>query len=225
MDLGERLMQLKRIAMKKIADAAMADDVGRVSSYSVLASRIEEDEHTLAAMKERIRIYEGSLGNGDKVSTFNPKALARSSKDFATTGTRQRTSRRMGRKAREDFVSAGRNRGYELVSQGNSIYRTATGKKVVLRFANEQKPDRWFLGVRDDRYDIVVLLCQQSSGGMVEFVLPREFLSEVWGSMSRSGNELKFNVARSGVNWSLLVPGRDVEPLNRFLGNHTPLKA
>ena len=230
MELSVRLTNLKKKVMKKIADAALAHDTRLISKHSHLATLIEEDEKALEAMEERVNGYEKDLNDlsssTEEVEIDWSAEVAKARAEAHRDSSRMRKSkgRQMGHEARMLFVSAGRKLGYSLIPLGGNLYTTPKEKKVVIAFANEHKPNRWFLGVQDDNYDAVVLLCQQSTGRMLEFILPREALGKFWTSLSRSGGQVKFNITRSGENSWLLVPGRAQESLNRHLGAYTALK-
>lgn len=227
MDLLARLANLKKKVMLKIAEAAGAHDTKLVASYSTLANRMEDDERALNAAAERIGTYEKELSDPSGAASLrevldNMRTHARRSR--GTKSERSSVGREEGSLARRAFLDAGRNRGYHLVSRGKTVFETANGYRVAIPFANEQRPDRWFLGISDEKYDVVVLLCQQEGGELFDFVLPEVFLEKFWLSFSRSGGQVKFNVSRSGGNWSLLVPGYESQAVDGFLGAYGPLR-
>lgn len=69
MELVAQLMNLKKEITQKIAEAAGANDTKRVTSYSGLANRIEDDERTLANAIRRIGEYEKELVDPANAST------------------------------------------------------------------------------------------------------------------------------------------------------------
>jgi hypothetical protein len=212
MDLAARLANLKKKVMVKIANAAGVHDTRLVASYSALASRIEDDERSIATVTERISRYVSELTDPTSNALFNGAADTR-----MVHGGRSGAARAEGFSARKTFLDAGRGRGYRLMARGRTIFETPRGRKVAILFANEQRPDRWFLGMSDEKYDVVVLLCQDSDGALFDFILPWEFMEKFWRAFSRSGGQVKFNVSRSGGNWSLLIPGQESQPIQHFL--------
>ena len=79
-------------------------------------------------------------------------------------------------------------------------------------------PDRWWLGLPDEHFDFIVLLCQTDSGERLDFVFPSDFVSEVWGSLSRdSKRHVKLNVFRSGVDYELRLKDGAGKKIRRFL--------
>ncbi len=88
-----------------------------------------------------------------------------------------------------------------MIPLGKTVFETTTGHKTAIPFANEQRPDRWFLGISDEKHDAVVLLCQERDGGLFDFVLPSGFLEKFWNAFSRSGDQVKLNVSKQGKTW------------------------
>lgn len=217
MELKGKLERLKTRAMKKIAEAAEAHNTRLVSAYSSIANRIEQDERILFALDDRIDSYEKELSEPSTIPVMSDEGPTPD--DFRSTG------RHTGQVKRTAFLDAGKTRGYQLTPIGSSIYKTTRGLRVALAFANEQRPNRWFLGVQDGLYDVVVLLCQRDSTDTAEIILPREFLSRYWSTLSRSKGQVKFNVSKSGESWWLLVPGHENQSANSFVGAYSPLKS
>jgi hypothetical protein len=126
--------------------------------------------------------------------------------------------------ARESFLDAGADRGYRLTPLGKTVFETNKEHKVAIPFANEQRPDRWFLGISDEKYDVVVLLCQEKDGDLFDFIVPRGLLEKFWRAFSRSGGQVKLNVSRHGKIWRLVVPGYEPQTIGSFLRNYRPLR-
>jgi hypothetical protein len=74
------------------------------------------------------------------------------------------------------------------------------------------------MGLPDEKYDVVVLLCQQPSGNPLDFVAPTDFVRKGWPILARSGKERKINVKRTGVNYEL-EPGKGLGKINQYLSN------
>ena len=229
MELTSQLTSLKKKAMKKIGEAAEEHDTSRIRILSELADKVEEDMTHLAAIEERVNSYEKELARSTHLPS-SPSKLKELLKDITenikTVGSSRSQRKKMGQDARNRFVELGPKVGFRLIPLGGKTYRTASGKKVGITFANELegKPDRWWLGIKDDHYDVVVLLCNQESGKMLHFALPYEYIEKIWPSLSRSAGEVKFNVIREGETYSLLVPPQRRESISMFLSKYGPLK-
>lgn len=223
MELSTQLMNLKKKTMQKIAEAAAAHDTKRITSYSALANRIEDDERTLANVTRRIGEYEKEVSDTTDTSTLREAMNEITSARSRTREVRSSAGKEEGFMARESFLDAGADRGYRLIPLGKTVFETNTGHKVAIPFANERRPDRWFLGISDEKYDVVILLCQEKDGDLFDFIVPRDFLEKFWRAFSRSGGQVKLNVSRHGKIWHLVVPGYEPQAIGSFLKNYGPL--
>ena len=81
------------------------------------------------------------------------------------------------------------------------------------------------MGLPDQHFDFVILLCQMDAATVFDFVFPVAFVSEIWDSLSRqyqrSECQVKFDVQRRGDDYGLtMTKGRVSEQIQRFL-SHT----
>lgn len=132
-------------------------------------------------------------------------------------------------KARKVYVDTLIQRGV-LLNPTNSrvIFRTQTGKKVGLPFSTERPSNGgWFMGLPDQHFDFVILLCQIDTSTFLDFVFPPEFVSDIWDSLSRqyqgSDCQVKFDVRRRIDAHELRMgKGRASELIQHFL-SHTEI--
>lgn len=109
-------------------------------------------------------------------------------------------------------------------------YRTSKGLVVGITYAKELeiRPSFWFLGLSDEDYDCVVLLCESSEKKGSEIgilVLPPEFVKQVWANLSRSNGQVKFHIARTGyMNFDLSLPGSQRINISQYLNAVEVLK-
>jgi len=105
------------------------------------------------------------------------------------------------------------------------IYETSKRARVGIAYASEQaeRPDKWWLGLRDEPYSVIVLLCQDGNGKLLDFVIPIQTLSPFWKVFSRHGGQVEFHVERAGSNYALRVPGGRSVPMNSFLAEYKSL--
>src|SRR5262249_10174012 len=130
-----------------------------------------------------------------------------------------------GERARASFLTDLDQKGIRLIQdQGRYkvIYKTKSGKIVGIPYAQEipqKEPDRWFLGLPGQHFDIVVLLCEASNGELLDFVLPPEFVAEIWDSLScDKRGQVKFEVLRQLDDDKLAMKNGRLKPIRRFLG-------
>ena len=100
---------------------------------------------------ERVAAYERELSNSGATALPTPIMQSR----HVTGGN-----------ARAQFVEDCARRGAILTPLHGKVFQTGSGKKTVIAFASELegKPGRWWLGVKDATYDVVVLLCKPANG-------------------------------------------------------------
>jgi hypothetical protein len=236
MEFDERFKELKARVMKKIAEAAIEHDTGKVTHLSRLAGLLEEDQQVLVGLKERIEGYQEEINGGARVAVTADLKLALPSGSHSQRVPTQRSreedghsARAQGFETRQRYVAHLVGRGIQLSpvkgKPGGKVYRTNSGSVVGLTFANEldAKPERWWLGIKDGKYDVVVLLCNRSREAPLDFVLPSELLRRIWSSLSRNGHQVEFNVRKDGQSYYLLVPYQRQESITSFLGNLGPL--
>lgn len=107
---------------------------------------------------------------------------------------------------------------------GGTTYKTKTGNLVGIAYASERKSNRWFLGLPSKNYSSVALICENKSGELLNFVLPKDFLHSNLDKLSHDENgNLKFNIFLKGENYKLRVPKEGYENIDSFEGTYSPL--
>jgi hypothetical protein len=205
--------ELRAKIKRKLEEANMREDFGEVVRLGRIAQElgaIENDEMRIAERKERIAIELKQRGPGKIV---NPPEL-----DTA----KKLSPRAKGDRIRSEWVQNLHNEGIVLQRLRGKRYETASGMKVGIAYANELdvRPDAWFLGLAEEDYDIVVLLCEPRDKNVIDFVFPCDFVKQIWARLSRSHGQVKFNVVKSGSNYELRLSGAELVSINQFRGAH-----
>jgi hypothetical protein len=127
---------------------------------------------------------------------------------------------------RSQWVAQLNTMGVELRGSGKRFV-APSGATVGLAPANELpgKPNRWFLGLADERTDVVVLLCRRDTGRLYDLVIPVPDMGRRWELLSRSNNQIKFNVRKDVSEFLLLIPGDGPFLVTQYLTNYGPLRA
>lgn len=134
------------------------------------------------------------------------------------------SARERGNRVRHQYVAG------VLASQGIQLERV-TGKKyrapdhrlVGIAYAKELgiRPRFWFLGLSDEHFDWIILLCESSDETGAEIaalVFPPEFVRQIWKNLSRSKGQVKFHVARTGyMDFELHLPGSAPINVSQYL--------
>jgi len=141
------------------------------------------------------------------------------------------SARERGNRVRRHYVEFVLPRqGIQLEQLASKKYRTSDGRLVGIAYAKELdvRPSFWFLGLSDERFDWVILLCESSDETGAEIaalVFPPDFVKRIWKALSRSKGQVKFHVARTGyMNFDLRLPGSDQLNVSRYLNAVQPMK-
>ncbi len=131
-----------------------------------------------------------------------------------------------GKLMRNTFLNKLESKRILLRQVKGAVYERATGGRVGIACATElpKSPDKWFLGLPDDHYQAIVLLCQSQSGEVADFVLPADMLYSLWNCLTRSAGQVKFHVERNGDIYSLVVPGGGRKSIHAYLSQYAALR-
>ncbi len=216
MDTKEKLMREKAMLLGQIAESAQ-----RGESEEVLAAG-----EKLSKIEHLIKRYENLLRDISDLNSADSQPGA-----FRKIGSSSQPSnsinfvpgRGIGKEIRMDFLLKVSKQEIHLGQRSGSTYETSSGRKVGLAVATERKPDRWFLGLPVG-LDQAVLLCQRENEDVADICLPKNFLAEHSGKMSKSGGQIKFNVTRRGNGYTLLIPGTNGINVSKYVGDYSQLK-
>jgi hypothetical protein len=141
------------------------------------------------------------------------------------------SARERGNRVRSRYVELDLTlKGIQLQQVAPKKYRTSDGLLVGITYAKEleKRPSSWFLGLSDEYFDCVILLCESSeaTGSQIAaLILPPEFVKQIWKGLSRSQGQVKFHVARTGhVNFELRLPGPHLFNISQYLNAVQALK-
>jgi hypothetical protein len=115
---------------------------------------------------------------------------------------------------RRSYISKLGNSGISLIKIAPIWARTKTGMWVAMPAASERQDERWWLGL-NDRLIVekiregglaIILLCVTKAEALLDFVLDQRIIIELKPILSRSGDELKFNVRERDQRYALTIP-------------------
>lgn len=217
-----------------IEKAAKNGNSSEVARLSGIARQIEQDRLSCQNISGRYALKYGidstiSIGtdNSTELPSTKGSALKKSNSNEGTNEkSKMAQGRSDGREARKHLCDELKKRGLNI----GSSTRTTTQKGVVLTaFANEQRTDRWFLGVKEGTrlshcpFHAVICLCKTSMGETIRFVLLDSFLQKYWSTMSRSHGDVKLTIVRDDDEFYLLVPPGNRINLNSYRDNFDSL--
>jgi len=208
MEIMAELDTLKGQVKRGIIEAV--NDTGQLSALVRLLEDVERDASILGQLQRNVDDYHSRLAavlNGSSATAHAP------SPDF--TGSKKQ----LGNSARLAFAQA-----HGLTQVKGVVYANASGSMFGIAMASEDKRgNKWWLGLPDAQFNSVVLLCQDGNSPL-EFILPATSVATIWPKLSRSAGQVKFNVKRENLKYSLMVPGYGPFDITRFLANYSPLE-
>jgi len=123
-----------------------------------------------------------------------------------------------GVQVRAAFLDRSTKAGIPLRPYRGAIFQSPKGLRIGVAVATERKPNRWFLGLGEGQFDAAVLLCVPDSGKVIDVCLPASFFAQFGRYLSRSGDQVKFNVARRDAHVVLKIPSKSAERVDGFVG-------
>ena len=220
MDIESRIGRIMKETLEKIQEFARKGDLEGVA--------------TAGRTIEQVRILEGklnevteALNSIEKLAISNSSSylkLPTASSVSSVSGTSSQLGHRIptgkkerGKMRRAEFLERLRARGINLEPESGRMFRSSGNRRIGVAYAYENKPDRWWLGLEEKDYKALVLLCESESGKVIEFVLPEAFFQKHRTLFSRSGRELKFNIARSGSLYQMILRSEKIG-INEYIG-------
>lgn len=209
------------VAAREQLEAHQAQLITRISAAARAA-----DTRTLLSLNDELRQTASLLGRMEDLGVearallacASPESRTSAAPDLPIAAAVQVAGRAHGVQIRSDFLKRSSSIGFPLIHQRGAIYSTPSGGRTGIAVATERKPNRWFLGLGEDAFDAAVLLCKPDVGPVIDLCLPRSFIAQHKPYFSRSGGQIKFNVARRGGHTILKIPTRAAEAVDQFIG-------
>jgi hypothetical protein len=208
MSIKDEIEALKSKALHKIGEAAKKGDTRII----VGATRIvQECERLIKAFDELVSEM-GGLAM-DFESLEHSRGVDISISNGSKTSPRMR-----GRLKKEAFINDLKGQGIRLNFNKDSILLTEGGERVGVAYSSEHLPGRWWLGIKNDSYKAIVLICERDSGGIVRLVLPGDF----WNSHvknikeNKNGRSMIHILYQRGVYHWVEANGEKI-PLDNFM--------
>jgi hypothetical protein len=209
MSLSQELKKYQSSLLSRIGKAASASDTRtlftlneELRATASLLSRMEQVEDEARAL------LGGGAARQNGVTSPQPTKLV---------NTASVAGRGHGVKIRGDFLQRAATSGLVLRPYNGAIYSSSSGQRIGIAVATERKPDRWFLGLTDGEFDAAVLVCESASGQAMDICLPKKFFAQYGRYLSRSGGQIKFNVARRKGHILLKVPSQTPQRVDQYV--------
>ncbi len=233
MSLENRIQHLKKFALEKVEGAAKKSDTQNVILNSRMVEEIERLSNILADIHVKVDSLEKKIKNPPDSASDNllsqdseqfiPRldSLARSS---SLSKYIKESPRVRGETKRREFVDSVKEAGINLIHQRGALYVTDHDGLVGIAYASERQPNRWFLGLPDNDYAALVLICETDRSDLLNFILPSDFFHKYRDSFSFVKGQIKFNIVCRGNDYTMIIPNSGNIRINQFLNNYNALK-
>jgi hypothetical protein len=220
MGLKEKIEEIRASALKEIEDSARRGD-----SQGIAAKiKTVEVAERLAKQWNELSNAVDALEKSMAFTGFDQEALEKGSQTMRPLAIPANVEQNLSPRARGDarrrelleYLST---IGINLTHNKGNNYRTQHNKLIGIAYASEVNPNRWFLGLPDEEYDLIVLMCernQDSNITMNYFTIPRPLYDRYRNSLSISKGQRKYNIIYRRDNYYMIVP--DEEPIS--MANH-----
>ena len=223
MTIEERLSKVRSETLAQIAAAASNGDAHAVINLSQKSREIETLLAGFQQLRVALEVLEGRNMDRNGKPDKQMEAQSPHGMESASSVVTQSYARQNGHTTRANYVTALRQQGYALHAIRETQFETPSGNRVGIAFATERKPNCWFLGLPDNNYSAIILLCKHNNNELLDFFVSGQTLQGFQSRLVASGGQLKFNVRKSGGNYTLLVPGANGVGLNKARGNTSVL--
>jgi tryptophanyl-tRNA synthetase len=186
-------------------------------------------KHASAIAESTMRRVRGVLGMGHefdsniRLSDLKNAPAEDLILDFVTTQQLQDHSARgdLRRNVWLGFVA----KQFPLVADKHRTYISKRGKRVAVVSSSEHSPGEFKFFPRERTYEIIVLLCHESDGRLVDFVIPFKELRSSWQCFYRDSTKksVQLDVFRHANDYYLRVPSHDAKTLMPFYKKYEAL--
>jgi hypothetical protein len=205
---------LRDRAFQKMDAARKSGQVDEIIRYARIVQDIDAVIHSSQTTLARV----SELLSSDKRTGGAPEEIDGPAQNSTALSRKARGTHR-----REGYARRLRSQGVHLGKMRGAKYQTSSGRIVGIGYASEVQPDKWFMGLPDEPYDILILLCETSSGELLDFILPTEFVGGIWRRFTVSAKQRKIHIQRHGDVYEL-EPKKGLGPINEYLSRIEILK-
>lgn len=213
---GKDSASLRREAEQKLKAAVAA---GRMDEVIRLATAVREYDSALRVLQRSAERVSAELKGPEQADDSMESATTL----HATAIQPALSKNARGKLRRAEYIRKLAAKGVALHHTKGRLYETDSGKGVGIAYASEVSPDKWWMGLPDQHFDVVVLLCESRSNQVLDFVLPPALVAKMWPLLSRHANQREMHVQRTGVNYEL-EPGRGLGKINQYQSSITELR-
>jgi len=187
---------------------------------NAIAQLLEDRDYKQFAAVFLVDIFNKNLGVVQKMNTFRERRTARYGQGDIYN------------QLHNNYVHELIKNGIIVSQYGKVWAKTNSGMWVAMPLATERHPDRWFLGLSETEVIkknnaggvTIILLCQSDEGSLLDFVIPASKVKELLPKLSKSKDQLKFNLKKERLHYYLTLPDTQPMDITEFQGRWSILK-
>jgi hypothetical protein len=215
------LPTMRQKILEEVKEAALSGNIKAITHWSKAAVECETLIAETIEFENRVKIFAGSLWSNRENILINK--INRVDKPIIIENQKKISPKKEGAMVRERWVKMMLSKNIMLKGH-NKRYHTKGGISVGIAFANEldssQLVNKWFLGLKDEPTDVVVLLCRDKEGNLNDLIIPIGTLGYTWKALSRSKDAVKFHIVRRRDEFLLEIPGGEPLNISKYLRNY-----
>lgn len=204
-----RIAKLKKKKLTRIREAASK---GLTEVVIAESKDVEEIER----LEKELKGIEIALDNIEKKRSSRPSDIPDLGEEYIPPKKR---GKKRGHERRAGFVDKIKALGIDCRLRKGVTYDINNRALTGIAYSSETRPNRWWLGLPPRDFDAIVLICENSSGELKNFILPKQFIKRYLYNLSRDeeNNQVKFNVFFDNGRYQIKIPHGDHIDINDYI--------
>ncbi|HUU19564.1 MAG TPA: hypothetical protein VMW72_20610 [Sedimentisphaerales bacterium] len=202
MDIIDKMLSLKEILKTKIEHALKNSNTETIVSFA-------KDLDLIGRLEKQYREIETAVISLDQKVKLN----------IDTPQNTNKSNKQIGKEERIIFIQEAKEKGIILSEERGPLYKDNLGGLVGIPYASECKPDRWWLGLPNKKYQNIVLICKNESSERAYFIFPYTFCAKYQDKFGtdKKAKQIKFNVSLKNGIYTLLIPDSEPITINEYI--------
>ena len=216
MNLKSQIIGLKEDLIVKIRESALNAETYQIVSHSKV---LEETENLLRQYEGLERKFKNLKNRSFRPNIYLSSHKSDKSDSITVIDDNIQSAKEKGEQRRQKIIKEIYEKyGEELFQIKGVKYRSSKYNLIGIASASERSPNRWFLGLPPDEYEIIIFICEKRSGRMFQFILEHNFVSKYLPYFYRgSDGQIKFNLTKKGENFYIQMKESNQQKISHML--------
>ena len=202
MDIIDKILSVKELIKTKIENALNNNNTETIITCA-------KDLDLISRLEKQYKEIETAVISLDRKVTLNIDTPQNTNKSY----------KQVGKEERSIFIQEAKKKGKHLSEERGPLYKDNLGWLVGISYASERKPDRWFLGLPNKKYQNIVLICKNEFSERTYFIFPYAFCTKYQDKLStdKEAKQIKFNVFMKNGIYTLIIPDSKSITINEYI--------